>query len=274
MLKFLYGTRTGRILLRPLVGRKFSELSGKLMDTSVSRLIIPRFIKRNNIDMNEYEEADYSCFNDFFTRKVKSGLRKVDMRPEHIISPCDGLLRCYEMQDDKIISIKQSEFTLSSLLRNDQLADEFRGGTALVFRLCVNHYHRYCYIDNGVKGENIHIDGIYHTVRPLALSHYPVFTENAREYTVIDTENHGKIVQMEVGAMLVGKIQNYRQEGVTKRGEEKGKFLYGGSTIILLIKRGVIRLTEKVSNAYEEEVSVKMGEQIGINISTEEKRHL
>ena len=93
----------------------------------------------------------------------------------------------------------------------------------------------------------------------------PVFTENSREYTVLQTEHFGKMIQMEVGAMLVGKIHNYHGAGPIEKGKEKGKFLYGGSTIILLLQKDAVHIPDKVFRATENgrEIPVVMGQKIG-----------
>ena len=45
---------------------------------------------------------------------------------------------------------------------------------------------------------------------------------------------------MEVGALMVGRISNNRGiSDCVKKGEEKGCFEFGGSTIILLLQKGV-----------------------------------
>ena len=191
--------------------------------------------------------------------------RPVDYAPEALISPCDGLLSAYPVKRGLVIPVKQSRFSLKELLGGDEIYREYEGGICLVFRLCVNHYHRYCYVDHGVKGENRFIEGRLHTVRPIALRTLPVFTENCREYTVIDTENFRKVVQMEVGAMLVGRILNYHHKQKIRRGQEKGRFLYGGSTVIVLLEKDTVRLPHSIFKATEAglEVPVKLGERIG-----------
>jgi len=261
-LEFLYKTAAGRIILRPLVSRPVSVLSGKFMDSGVSKALIRSFVKRNGIRVEDYEVDDIRCFNDFFCRKIKDGLRPVSRDPVHLISPCDGLLSAYKISSDTVLNVKQSEFTVSGLLRDDALASSFNGGYALVFRLCVDHYHRYIYFDSGRQRANVKIKGIYHTVRPVALEQYPVFIQNTREYSVIDTDSFGTAVQMEVGAMLVGRIVNENQSSCSvSRGEEKGHFEYGGSTIILLIKKDAARIDEEYLNSSE--VPVVMGQTIG-----------
>ena len=161
--------------------------------------------------------------------------------------------------------IKQSHYTVSSLLRNEKIAKHYQDGYCLVFRLCVDHYHRYCYVDSGKKSRNIHLPGIFHTVRPVALDQLPVYTENSREYTVIKTDTFGPVVQMEVGAMLVGRIVNYKEAGMVFRGEEKGMFQYGGSTIVLLVKKDRVKIRQDVleRSRHGIETPVRMGEVIG-----------
>ncbi|MBR4439305.1 MAG: phosphatidylserine decarboxylase, partial [Clostridia bacterium] len=162
--------------------------------------------------------------------------------------------------------VKQSSYTVASLLRNEELAKRYSDGICLVFRLCVDNYHRYCYFDSGSKNKNVFIPGFLHTVRPTALKSIPVFVENCREYTVLHTDNFGDAVQIEVGAMLVGKIDNYHEEHEFKRGEEKGRFLYGGSTVIVLLEKGVADVDSRFDLGSGKEFPVVLGERIGTAI--------
>ena len=265
MLKFLYRRRAGRLVLRVLSSRTVSKWAGAFLDSPLSKGLIKRFLKRYEISLEEYESEEYRCFNDCFCRKIREDRRPVDRTPEALIAPCDGFLSAYRMEYDQVIPVKQSRFSLKSLFADDEIYREYKDGVCLVFRLCVNHYHRYCYVDSGIKGENCFIEGKLHTVRPVALCERPVFTENCREYTVIDTENFGRVVQMEVGAMLVGRILNYHGEQKVRRGQEKGRFLYGGSTVIVLLKKDAVQLPDTLFRATEEglETPVKLGEKIG-----------
>ena len=265
-LSFLYGTLPGRILLRPLTGRWLSEISGTLLDTRISRLLIPLFIRSNHIDVSEYDLTRIHSFNDFFCRPLREGRRSVDFTPSHLAAPCDGLLTVYPLQKNLVIPVKQSAFTLEGLLRDVALAKHYEGGTCLVFRLCVDHFHRYCYADSGVKSENRRIAGRFHTVRPIALAHRPVFTENTREYTLIRSACFGTIVQMEVGAMLVGRICNHEGAANVKRGAEKGMFQYGGSTIILLLEKDRVVIDPEImcASSAGTETPVRMGQCVGI----------
>ncbi len=264
-LGFLYENAFGRFLLKILTARWISKLAGAFLNCRLSKPLIKKFVRGNGIDLNEYYSDGFRCFNDCFCRKIKEELRPVDSEPSHLIAPCDGLLSAYRINDDTVLPIKQSQYTISSLLGGNAIAEKYRDGICLVFRLCVDHYHRYGYIDNGKKGENTFIKGKLHTVRPIALENYPVFLENCREWTAMQTENFGTVTQVEVGAMLVGKIKNHHGEHEFLRGEEKGMFLYGGSTVVVLLEKGAANISEEYFEATEEyrETPVKFGQCIG-----------
>ena len=266
-LLFLYQTVIGRFFLKLLSSRFISFLCGKFLDSSFSKIFISSFVSKHHISLDDYDCDNFQNFNDFFCRKIKENLRDIDLRENVVISPCDGLLSAYRIHKDTILPIKQSSYTLTSLLQDEELAYRYRDGICLVFRLCVNHYHRYCYLDDGSQENNIFLRGKLHTVRPIALENISVFTENSREYTILHTKHFQDVVQMEVGAMLVGKIKNIHEHYSFVKGEEKGMFLYGGSTIILLFEKNAVSIPKSFFHATEHgiETPVKMGEKIGIS---------
>lgn len=264
-LRFLYETVPGRLLLKPLVSRPLSEAAGRFLDTPLSKPLIRPFLRAANIDLADYLPEDYRCFNDCFTRRIRPELRPLPPEESALISPCDGQLTVYPIRDDTVLPVKQSSYTIPALLASEKLAAPFRDGLCLVFRLCVDDYHRYCYFDSGVKSGNVFLPGKLHTVRPLALAKNPVFIQNCREYTFLKTERFGLAAQIEVGAALVGKIENYDGPGPFRRGAEKGRFLYGGSTVILLLRKDAARVREDVlaASTLGHETRVRMGEAIG-----------
>ena len=262
---FLYDTVFGRMLLKVLTHPLVSKICGAFLDCPASKILIRPFVAANSIDLAEYYSGDFHCFNDCFARRIKPGKRIIDMEPSSLVAPCDGLLSVYEIEEGVVIPVKQSRYNIARLLHSKKLAARYEGGYCLVFRLCVDNYHRYIYFDNGEKGVNHFIPGKLHTVQPVALEKVPVFTENCREFTVMNTENFGKVVQMEVGAMLVGKIDNHHGRHTFRRGDEKGCFKYGGSTIILLIEKDRAVIDDAILKASHRgvETPVKMGEMLG-----------
>lgn len=256
---FLYTTCIGRLLLKQITRPGVSKAAGTFLSHSASRFLIRPFIHHYNLDLSDYPDMSYSSFNDFFTRPIRPERRPIDEHPTSLISPCDGLMSVIPIDENTAFSIKGSLYTVNELLQNPSLARQYHGGFCIILRLTVSHFHRYCYLDDGCKEENHFIPGILHTVQPIAHMYHKVFKTNSREYTVLHTQHWGDIVQMEVGATLVGRISNDHGTHSFKRGEEKGHFEYGGSTIVLLIEkdRAVLR------HIGEDEIPVRLGESIG-----------
>lgn len=263
-LRFLYHTPVGRLLLKPLCARPISRLCGRFLDSPLSKILINPFVRKNGIRLEDFFSDSFRCFNDCFSRRIRPELRPVDSAPDALVAPCDGLLSVYPIQRGAVIPVKQSMYTIDDLLGGDLEASRFEGGVCLVFRLCVNHYHRYCYPDGGRLLRSAFIPGELHTVRPIALEELPVFMRNCREYALLKTDHLGTVAQIEVGAMLVGKIANHPAPERFERGDEKGMFLYGGSTVILLTEPGRIQIPEEAYtlSAEEREIPVCMGERI------------
>ena len=267
-LNFLYGTTLGRLLLKPLTARWVSRLAGAFLSTPLSKGFIKSFIQKNGIDMSQFEDIPYRSYNEFFSRKIKPEARPTDMDPKHLISPCDCKLTALSIGEDTVFTLKHTPYTVSSLLKNEELADRFRGGTALIFRLCVDDYHRYCYTADGEKTEQVRIPGAFHTVNPIANDFFPIYKENTREYCLLDTDAFGQILVMEVGALLVGRIVNH-QSGIARvtRGTEKGYFQFGGSTIVMLLPPNAAAIDQDILEASQKglETVVRYGEKIGLS---------
>ncbi|MDE5583034.1 MAG: phosphatidylserine decarboxylase [Ruminococcus sp.] len=265
ILERLYNTLTGRIILKFLTAPPVSEIVGFYMDSPFSIPLIKPFVRNNNIDMSEYKEKFFISYNDFFTRKIKTESRPIDYINTHLISPCDSKLTAYKIRQNSIFKIKNSLYRISDMLKNEFLSRRYEGGYCLIYRLEVSDYHRYCYIDDGIKTGNTYIKGEFHTVNPIALKKYNVYKRNSREYTIMHTDNFGDVVQIEVGAMMVGKIHNHHGEYNFAKGEEKGMFMFGGSTVIQLFEKNRIRPDSDILRNTRDgfETIVHYGEKIG-----------
>ena len=265
LLGVLYGSVPGRMLLKPLTAPWVSRFAGALLSTGFSRVLIGPFVRRNHIDMTQFAATDYESYNAFFSRKIRPEARPIDTCPRHLISPCDSKLTVFPIEEDSCFWIKGVAYTLEQLLRDKALAEHFLGGTLLLFRLTVGDYHRYSYIDSGFIGEEHRIEGVYHTVNPAAAGRYPIYRENTREYALLESEHFGTVLQMEVGAAMVGRIVNNPGGCRVQRGQEKGRFEFGGSTVIVLLQKDAAILDEDlIRNTREDaETVVRLGERIG-----------
>lgn len=259
---FLYQTKMGRILLKLIYIPIISKIIGLYFNLKISRLSINKFIKKNNINMEDYEYKKYNNFNDFFTRNIIPQKRPINKDKNILISPCDAKLSCYKISENNGFKIKNSIYTIEDLIQTKDY-NQFKNGYVLIFRLAVDDYHHYCYIDEGTSEQINKIKGKLHTVRPIALENYPVFVQNERTWQTLHTKNFNDIIQIEVGALMVGKIINLNKTKF-KKGEEKGYFKFGASTIILLVND--INIDEDIikNSKNKIETIVKMGEKIGV----------
>ena len=268
-LSFLYNNFFGRLLLKPLVAWPLvSNIAGWFLDRRISVFFIKPFIKKNNINMEDFVFKKYDSFNDFFIRQVKEEKRPVSMEKNLFIAPCDSKLTCYKIKNNLTFNVKNSIYSLKSILNDEQLSEEFDGGYLLVFRLSPEDYHRYHFIDDGKIINNYKINGRFHTVNPIVYDKYEVFKENQREVTILKTNNFGKVIYVEVGALLVGKINNIKIIGKFNKSEEKGHFKFGGSTVILIVKKDIINISNNILNNSKKyiETTVKYGEVIAEKI--------
>ncbi|WP_312541034.1 phosphatidylserine decarboxylase [Enterococcus sp.] len=219
-----------------LARTQVSILIGKLLSSNVSRIFIPIFVSKNNINTDKYVNKRYTSFNDFFIRKLRELPEAAKSKDCLLYAPCEGNLLIKPISEENF-SIKKAHYSLSRLLDDEILAQEFEGGIACIFRLTPKHYHRFHYFEDGKIMFRKKIGGKLHTVQPIAMEHVPVFHENSRELTVMETRHFGKVIQIEIGAMLVGRIKNHAEHTFFSKFEEKGYFEFGGSTIILLFKK-------------------------------------
>jgi len=266
--QFLYGTKGGRVLLHAILALRVPKLLGVALRSPFSRFYIKSFVQKNGIDMTGFEGVKFKSFNDFFTRKKEISF---DSDLTHLISPADSLLSVYEITEDAKFHIKGFDYTLEDFFEPERFdmtkkdtTELFKGGLCLIFRLCATDYHRYCYIDNGTQNGNHFIQGSLYSVQPLAAENFRLYTKNRRSWTILDTENFGKIAQIEVGAFSVGGIKNNIEIGSFKKGEEKGYFDLHGSTIVLLLQKDKVRILEEIKKITGTGIEhrVKIGEHV------------
>ncbi|SET08456.1 phosphatidylserine decarboxylase [Natronincola peptidivorans] len=271
-LRWMYETRIGNSILESILKKKlFSSFYGRLQDLPNSKRKIASFVKQLEIDMAEAEIEDlsqYKNFNEFFIRKLKKHARPICEAKEVFISPADGRMLAYENIDiKKLIQVKGQEYSLEELIQNKELAQQYAGGTCLIVRLNPSDYHRFHFPDGGIPEESIKIEGDYYSVNPIALrKKATIYCQNKREITFFQSDHFEKILMMEVGATCVGTIiQTYSPKRRVEKGEEKGYFKFGGSTVILFLQKGVLKIDEDIIENTNQgiETKVNMGEKIG-----------
>ncbi len=227
-----------------------------------TRGIIPWFIRKYGVDMSEAADPDpthYACFNDFFTRALRDGVRPLADAP--FVSPVDGsVIDCVTLRDATILQVKGHAYCAQALVGGDAaLAAPFEGGEAISIYLSPKDYHRIHMPCDGRLRRMIHVPGTLYSVNPATVAGVPgLFARNERVVCLFDSA-FGPFVLTLVGAMAVGSMQtvwhgliNPPRPGTLRdwryddqdiqlaRGEEMGRFLLG-STVVMLFPKNVLR---------------------------------
>ncbi len=266
-LNWLYYHPFGKLGLETMAKKKFlSEWYGKQMDKASSSEKIEPFVLEYGIHMEDYVEQDYLSFNEFFYRKLKPGARTINPDSLVLASPADGKVLAYPHLNNQDFIVKGYRFNLNSYLQNDSLAHVFKDAALYIIRLCPSDYHRYHFPASGEIVQSENIEGDYYSVSPLALREkVELITMNKRDYSILRTQEFGDIIYSEVAATMVGSMVNTYDDQEVLKGEEKGFFKFGGSTIILILQSDAIQidmdLIQNTQNYFETEI--KLGEQIG-----------
>ena len=240
---------TRLLLVRPWL----SKLMGAYENSRRSISKILPFIEQYQISMNDYEPQEFKSFNEFFIRKFKPGKRPFNPSPQVFSAGAEARYLAFEnISANSRVKVKGIEVSISELFGHTQeahaLAQEFDQGTVIIARLCPVDYHRYHFPCDGEVLKQYRVEGLLHSVNPVALSVEPeIFLINERQVCIFKNSLLDKVAMIEVGALGVGKIiQSYANTNYigTKfvKGDEKGYFLFGGSTVIWVLKKGTITL--------------------------------
>ncbi|KAJ8119341.1 hypothetical protein ONZ43_g3689 [Nemania bipapillata] len=220
---------------------------GKKYDDPASKSQIEPFIAFHQLDMSEVllPAEEFKSFNEFFYRALKPGARPCSApdNPHIIVSPADCRSVVFNSIDSATkIWVKGREFSIKRLLGDayPEDASRYENGSLGIFRLAPQDYHRFHIPVDGILAKPKLIEGEYYTVNPMAIrSALDVYGENVRVICPIDSEQHGRVMVICVGAMMVGSTVITRQEGEqVRRAEELGYFKFGGSTIVVLFEPG------------------------------------
>ena len=329
---FLYHHFLGRVFLKMIFARPyFSFLRGLYYNSFLSKKDIAPFVEKYGLS-KALLKKNYQSFGAFFSRKEAVYLRdagkenrkengeawkeklgeKGQARKRDFYATASGKLLAYKIdQEGKIIfpgnenkgksnplplEIKGNFYSIEKILKAP--CPEFlKGGTLLVFRLSLPDYHRYIFPARGRLLRTKKIKGRLDSVRKEA-AHFKAFSENKREISLLELEGMGKILHVEVGAMLVGHIHNHlgfkpsfdkavechkekgtechREKGNGQisgknhlahcfaAGEEKGYFSLGGSTIVEMLSDKIVIDKDLFGNTNKGlETKLEIGERIG-----------
>ncbi|MBT0719941.1 phosphatidylserine decarboxylase [Rosenbergiella collisarenosi] len=258
----------------------------------LTKAVIDLFVWYYKVNMQEAAKPDtgsYRSFNEFFARPLKDGARMIDHAANILVQPADGAVsQCGRIDENQIFQAKGHYYTLEALLAgNEERAQHFYNGQFVTTYLAPRDYHRVHMPCNGILREMVYVPGDLYSVNPLTAQNIPnLFARNERVICYFDTDM-GPMVQILVGATIVGSIETTwagtitpPREGVIQRwhypqadekgaiillkGQEMGRFKLG-STVINLFAPNQVRLSE----ALEAQAPTRLGQPLAEIIADE-----
>ncbi|MGM0536338.1 MAG: archaetidylserine decarboxylase [Pseudomonadota bacterium] len=263
----------------PVPHHLLSRLVGRLADCRqpwLKNACIRAFIRQFRVDMDEAAEPDptaYATFNDFFTRVLKEDARPLG---EGLTSPADGTLSQFgAIEAGQLLQAKGHRFSMMEMLGNDgEAARRYLGGSFATVYLSPSDYHRVHMPLSGTLTEMVYVPGRLFSVNAATTEHVPnLFARNERLVCHFDTE-HGPMVVVLVGAMIVaaietvwagqitplsGEVQRVRFDTPVRleKGQEMGRFKLG-STVVMAFSEPVTFTDDLAPRA-----KVRMGQSLG-----------
>lgn len=251
----------------------------------ITHFIIKIFAKQYRVNLEEAaktEPSDYSTFNEFFIRELKSNARPITQETNALCLPADGKVsEAGTISDNRLLQAKGHFFTLETLLANDQeMAKKFQDGSFITTYLSPTDYHRVHMPCDAILRKMIYVPGELFSVNPFLAEHVPnLFARNERVICEFETE-FGPMVQILIGATITASMStvwagvinpprtgevvvwNYESDGEKaiklQKGEEMGAFRLGSTVINLFPKDKVLLLPELTAG-----VKTRVGEVLG-----------
>ncbi|MDQ0061175.1 phosphatidylserine decarboxylase [Paenibacillus harenae] len=246
-----------------LSSRKWiSRLTGGFAQSAASRHLIARFASMYGIKVEEAEKplTEYRTLNEFFTRRLKAGMRQIDSNPDQVASPVDALVTgAGTIREGTILDVKGQNYTVEELLNRSPRAASYLGGYYMVLYLSPTDYHRIHTPVTGTVVEREHVAGKVYPVNDFGLRHMRrVLSRNERLITYI-RNGFCETAVVKVGAMNVSSIKYVEpQLDEVVKGDELAYFAFG-STVVLLMEDDSFIPRDDMQVG----LKVKMGERLG-----------
>ena len=268
MLRFLYTSFLGS-LLRPLLKmRLIVHVYAWYKSSWFSKKLIKKFIAKHEISMDDFIDPDggYGSVNDFFIRSLKPGRREIDSDEKSLVSPADGKVLAINLAKRNSVIIKGKSFTVAELFNSVASSSDYEGGTLFVSRLAPYDYHRYHFPIAATPDAPRRISGTYESVNPFVYSvGVQPLSCNERQLTILRNKRCGPIIMVSVGALFVGAIHHIlTPREYHEKGDEMGYFSFGGSTLVLAVPPGRVRVRDDIAKHSQGgyETAVCVGESI------------
>lgn len=242
--------------------RWLSRLMGTFSHSKLSRFLIPVFIRTYHIPFAEAEKdhGEYHTLNEFFSRRLKPGMRPIASEADALVSPVDATITAMgDISCGTIMNVKGQDYKLEELLNHSPHLELYKKGFFFVLYLSPTDYHRIHSPITGHKVESDHIRGRAYPVNDFGMTHMNgVLSRNERLITYI-AGSCGEVAVVKVGAMNVSSIR-YTDDNAEawQMGDDLAYFEFG-STVVLLTESATFTPRPDL----ELNTKVKMGERLG-----------
>jgi len=221
----------------------------------------------------------YRSFNEFFTRSLQPGARRMEFGANNFICPADGTLAQFGTATaGQLLQAKGMKFSASSLLADDKLAAELGDCLFATIYLAPYNYHRLHMPLDGVLEQTAFVPGLLYSVNARTAATVPnLYAVNERLVCHFNSPR-GRFAMVLVGAMNVASISTAwsgeirpRTDGAVDRqyfsgpdapslsqGDYMGHFNMG-STIVLLGPRDLVSWSAKLT----EGATMQIGQPLG-----------
>ncbi|OMF35920.1 phosphatidylserine decarboxylase [Paenibacillus sp. FSL H8-0548] len=222
-----------------LSSRKWiSSMTGRFAQSAASRPFISHFAKTYKIKTEEAEKplSQYHTLNEFFTRRLKTGLREIHSDADSLVSPVDALITgAGPINQGTLVNVKGQDYTIDELLNRSPRASNYLNGYYIVLYLSPTDYHRIHTPVSGHIVEREHIAGKVYPVNDFGLRHMRrVLSRNERLITYMQ-HSEGEAAVVKVGAMNVSSIQYVQPlKSTMSKGEELAYFEFGSTVVLVL----------------------------------------
>ena len=218
------------------------------------RALIGSFSRLYPVRLDEcrFPDGGFDCFDAFFTRALKPGVREFPEDPHALASPCDGTVSQIGAIDrGRIIQAKGRNFKVDELLGGPEWAGHFNAGKFATIYLAPHDYHRVHMPLDGRLVADVRIPGkLFSVSASTSRAIERLYARNERMAALFETE-YGPVAVVMVAAMLVAGIsttwdpadnprpgksvrkRSFDTPVVMARGDELGRFHWGSTVIVL-----------------------------------------
>ncbi|MDB5214272.1 MAG: Phosphatidylserine decarboxylase [Myxococcaceae bacterium] len=270
-------------ILRVLPRTRITRVMGRLADYAwpepIGKAVVGLYCRAYNVELDECAKASgFTSFDEFFTRELREGARKMPADLRVAVSPADGRIDSIGPvgvgHERRAFQVKGRPYQVDELVGDAEEAKRYEGGTGCVVYLSPRDYHR---VHSPVEGAIVSVrsmPGDYYPVNAVGVKHvHNLFVRNRRVAICIDTppeSGMGRVTVVMVAAMVVGRItvsgieardvpiglHPYDPALQVARGDEIGMFHLGSTAVVFfeakarlkwLVEEGPIRFGQPMA---------------------------